>query len=134
VHIVILTNLLSLNDAADWIRQLVLQTLIGDGEKSDFVALARESREGLLVRDRNNVAAIEAGRNIDVPHRPLEHYPGQYYNEAESFYVEVRLNEAKDGLQICFQGQDWDLYDLRPYKGEEFEWFIKREEQAKRAR
>ena len=42
---VVLTNSLAKKDTADWLGQLIVETVLDNPEKNDYVMLARESAE-----------------------------------------------------------------------------------------
>ena len=46
--IVVLTNSTALNDSADWIGQMLVETLLNSPEKNDYLLLAKESARRAL--------------------------------------------------------------------------------------
>lgn len=45
--VVVLTNSITNNDAADWIGELLLETLLDNPDKNDYLNIARPSAEVL---------------------------------------------------------------------------------------
>lgn len=130
--IVVLTNSLAFNDAADWIGQLLLESVLDVEHPTDFVELASQSRDA-YVQDFVKVQSnISTHKDRNAPMKALGSYCGDYYNEIHNFFI--RVFERDGGLHMCFQGEDWDIYSLEPYSKDVFSWWEPREEQAKRGR
>lgn len=130
--IVVLTNSLALNDAADWIGQLILEEILDVEKKTDFAQLAEASKSKYLKNFAEAEQRMNNTKKPDSPRRPLNDYAGDYYNSLHNFFI--RIISTKDGLLMCFQGEDWDVYELEVIDKDSFSWWLPREEQAKRGR
>ncbi|KAK1832568.1 beta-lactamase/transpeptidase-like protein [Podospora conica] len=131
IVIVVLTNSLAFNDAADWLGQLVLEYTLDTATKTDFVGLAERSRDATL----KGYDDLEEHIKHDLqqaPARPLASYVGSYFNSPRTFAI--RIIEDNGKLQMYFQKEDWDLYPLSSIGEDLFTWAIPYEEQARRAR
>jgi CubicO group peptidase (beta-lactamase class C family) len=100
--VVVLTNGLANNDVADWIGQLLLQTIFEDPEPVDYLELAELSAKN------SNARWLKIKEDLDKEHTPgtthlsLTSYAGQFYNKIQTFRLEFRVHESQ--LQLCFQG------------------------------
>ncbi|KAK7402981.1 hypothetical protein QQX98_011257 [Neonectria punicea] len=107
--VVVLTNSMPLNDAADWIAQL-----------------AKEARR----RKLSNVASMKSKLEDIKRHHPstprdLATYTGTYINDIRNFYIVVRQYPAEpDCLELLFQGRDMQVYELRHLRDDTFEWAL----------
>lgn len=133
VVIVVLTNSLSLNDAADWIGQLLLEHTIDTTHKTDFIDLASKSKDAYLNSFRDAEVEYNAGR-LTVSSSSLERYVGNYWNNVHTFLIKIYLEDS--ALKMSWQGSNdaVDNYDLLPYKEDIFSWYTSREDQARRGR
>jgi hypothetical protein len=128
--IVVLTNSLAFNDAADWIRQLLFENVLYVEHPTDFVILAPQSRDAYVRGFVEMESNISTPKDPNAPMKALDSCCGDYYNELHNFFI--RVFEKDGGLHICFQGEDWDIYNLDPYGKDVSSWWKSREEQAKR--
>ncbi|KAH7329615.1 hypothetical protein B0I35DRAFT_474192 [Stachybotrys elegans] len=134
--VVVLTNSIPLNDAADWIAQVYISTLFGNSYGSEYIALAEESRR----RKVTNVEAMMSDfdkirKNNPGGMRCANAYTGRFYNDAGNFFIDVREHPRSDDiLQLAFQGKDTQVYDLRHLCNDIFEWGLEYNESARRAR
>ncbi|KAL9584282.1 MAG: hypothetical protein Q9212_002225 [Teloschistes hypoglaucus] len=87
--IVVLTNSMSNNDAADWLGQLLLETVLDNPEPDDYVELARRSVENSNALWSQMAYEHENLRIPDTPVRELSEYVGSYYNVVRSWHMEV---------------------------------------------
>ncbi|KAL8791715.1 MAG: hypothetical protein Q9195_005722 [Heterodermia aff. obscurata] len=127
--IVVLSNGHANNDAADWIAQLILETVLDVPEPNDYLALAKLSaRNSNALWDDMRVER----KKMDMPPRALERYVGRYCNRPRNFVLEIELRG--DGLVMCFQGKWQQGYSLRHYEGDVFEWLLTRDESVRRGR
>lgn len=131
--IVVLTNSLSLNDGADWIGQLVLEHALDLSQKTDFVGLAKESKEAYLTSFSESETKYNVGREQNTS-CDLESYVGNYWNSVYTFFIKVYLEEGQ--LKMSYQGStdEWDIYNLEPYAKDTFSWYTSRDDQARRGR
>jgi CubicO group peptidase (beta-lactamase class C family) len=123
--IVVLTNSISKNDCADWLSQLLLETLIDNYYKNDYVELARISA-------RNSDEKIQAIPKIlaekqvsHTSHRTLTDYVGRYYNSNKLWWIDVWVeNQA---LYFSMKGPEYP-YKLTHYDHDTFSWILSRDE------
>ena len=130
--IVVLTNSLALNDAAEWIGQLILEEVLDISKKTDFVALAEKSASSYLSKFAEAEKKMAAQPDPDATPKPLQHYVGDYHNSLHNSFIRVVL--TNDRLSMCFQGEECDVYNLDAHNNNTFSWYIPREEQARRGR
>ncbi|KAK3687877.1 beta-lactamase/transpeptidase-like protein [Podospora appendiculata] len=135
--VVVLTNSIPLNDAADWIAQVYVSALFGFPANADYIKLARESRArkvGNVVKLKSRFDAIRHNGPDDA-HRPLEAYIGKYYNRRGNFFLDIRPHsDAPACLQLVFQGKELHTYELRHLRQDTFEWALDYNASASRAR
>ncbi|KAI0867606.1 beta-lactamase/transpeptidase-like protein [Hypoxylon argillaceum] len=136
--IVVLTNSIPLNDAADWIAQAYAAALFNFPKPANYVALAKESR-------RSKVAAVNSikskfngmRRNYpgNRPRLPLQSYWGIYDNDAGNFFIDISQHQAnKTSLLLKFQGKESQAYELRHLFDDTFEWALTYDESARKER
>lgn len=134
--VVVLTNSIPLNDAADWIAQVLVSALFGFTDNVDYIHFAQESRRRKLA----NVAAVysrfeDIRRHYPGGLRPLKVYIGRYCNDLQNFFIDVRKHpENPDCLELAFQGKGTQVYELRHLQNDVFEWALSYDESARRAR
>lgn len=128
--IVVLSNTLANQHAADWIAQAVLEALLDVPHPTNFVALAREAaaENAMLFSYMRQVMVAE--RVFGTTCRSLDTYVGIYDNAVKTFRLEVSSGEA--GLRISFNSsRDW--YKLKHYHYDTFSFemnyldFLKKE-------
>ena len=134
--IVVLTNSIPLNDAADWIAQVYASALFGFSNPAKYVKWAAESRKRMLGKVTGMKTRFDEIRRHHPPAaRPLEDYVRRYYNRARTFMIDIKRHETRrDHLELWFQGRDSQRYDLRHLQGDTFEWSLGYDESARRAR
>ena len=130
--IVVMTNTLALNDCADWVGQLVLETLIGVRDKNDFLELARRSVATSLAWHPTVEAALEKNQVHGTSPRNLEEYIGIYINSIKTMKIEVTQRDNK--LYFALQGLESERYELTHYQHDTFTWLRSRNELARRGR
>lgn len=128
--VVVLTNSLPLNDAADWLAQAYIAALFDFPSPADYVALAA------MERIRPDFDEIRKTHPDDRPRLPLASYAGRYVNDAGNFFIDVGLRPEKPGevLVLRFQGRGNQAYELRHVRGEVFEWSLGCDESARQLR
>ncbi|KAK1827811.1 beta-lactamase/transpeptidase-like protein [Podospora conica] len=138
--VVVLTNSLPLNDAADWLAQAYISALFDFPSPANYVSLAKEScREKIQRMDAIQPTFDEIRRTHpgDKPRFPLASYAGRYFNSAGNFFIDVRPHPGanpESSLQLRFQGRETQGYELRHLRGEVFEWSLGCDESARRGR
>lgn len=100
--------------------------------KTDFVALAQQSRDTYVQSFVDAEIQLEGGKDPQQDVKSVNAYTGDYFNALQNFYI--RDFDQDDALYMCFHGQAWDVYPLQPYAADPFTWYTSREDQAKRGR
>lgn len=134
--VVVLTNSLPLNDAADWIAQVLVSALFGFSNSANYVELARESRRRKLANVAIMKTEFERIKNHHpiVP-RPLEAYVGRYYNNIQNFFIDIRKHPKKPNcLELAFRGKETQVYELCHLQQDVFEWALDYDQSARRTR
>ena len=72
-----LVNSKPLGDSADWIAQLVTETLLNSPERNDYLKYAEESAEGARSRYASASKSLEKARVPNTSHKPLHQYCGR---------------------------------------------------------
>lgn len=134
--IVVLTNTSALNDCADWIGQLILETLINVGEPQDYIEWARDSASKALVWHTLTRMELEKHRTPSTSPRDLGEYVGTYINKTDLIKLVVTLEgtNEKACLYFALQGLESEKYSLKHYHNDEFVWLQSREELARRGK
>ncbi|KAL9078515.1 MAG: hypothetical protein Q9157_002571 [Trypethelium eluteriae] len=130
--VLVLTNTMAFNDAADWIGQLLVETLLDSPVHNDYVHLASVSSDRALKRYEELSQEVEKGRELEKPNRPLSDYVGSYVGFGGVFRIEVV--ETENGLEMLFQGRESQAYRLQYHSDNTFTWLTSWNEQIKRAR
>ncbi|QGI66470.1 hypothetical protein CEK26_010427 [Fusarium fujikuroi] len=91
--IVVLTNSLALNDAADWIGQLIIEEIVKvlSELRIDFIGLAEAAVTENLKWYPRVLDELEKGRKAGTSPRPLTEYVGTYWDDLHILKVEVKL-------------------------------------------
>ncbi|SCV36355.1 uncharacterized protein FFB14_06053 [Fusarium fujikuroi] len=91
--IVVLTNSLALNDAADWIGQLIIVEIVNAPSelRIDFIGLAEAAVTENLKWYPRVLDELEKGRKAGTSPRPLTEYVGTYWDDLHILKVEVKL-------------------------------------------
>ncbi|KAG4274678.1 hypothetical protein FPRO04_09042 [Fusarium proliferatum] len=91
--IVVLTNSLALNDAADWIGQMIIEEIVNVPSelKIDFIGLAEAAVTENLKWYPRLLDELEKGRKAGTSPRPLAEYVGTYWDDLHILKVEVKL-------------------------------------------
>lgn len=130
--VLVLTNTMAKHDAADWIGQLLVETLLDSHIRNDYASLARTSADRALEKYEELTNKVEEGRTAHGPARKLDAYAGKYVSFGGLFCIEVR--EGMTGLEILFQARESQKYQLKLHHENSFTWFMDWNEQIKRAR
>jgi len=134
--VIVLTNSLALNDTADWLGQLYLETYLGVADSNDFVALSKESAEAALKWHPKVVSELLKDQIPGTTHRDLPECTGTYHNDARTVMIKI-FTEGGGGetsLKLAFQGLDSEIFPLTHYQHDEFTWLMTRNEFARRGR
>ncbi len=130
--IVVLTNSIAKNDAADWLAQLVLEAFLDSPDKSDYELIARQSAAGLVNKWHAMTKQLSDDRVTNTTPRALAAYAGKYYNTASNWFMDIYLED--DYLWMCMQGARGESYKLEHYNYDIFSWALTWDESAKRGR
>ncbi len=130
--IVVMTNTLALNDCADWVGQLVLEALMENKDKNDYLGLARRSVATSLAWHSTIEAALKKHQMHGSSPRKLEEYTGTYTNSIETMNIEVTQRDNR--LFFALQGLESEKYELTHYHKDTFTWLRARNELARRGR
>ncbi|KAK3377155.1 beta-lactamase/transpeptidase-like protein [Lasiosphaeria ovina] len=129
----VLSNSLPLNDAADWVGQLLIERIFETKGGPDFVKLAKESAQAHLQYCEEVGLELETLKNNGAPaSRPFEDYAGDYYNLIGNLRLQVKHDEGK--LSLLFQGLPSEAYALHRLDSDTFHWHVPHNEDIKRAR
>lgn len=121
------------NDAANWLGQLLLETVLNNPHKNDYVAIAKASAAASVALWPAMAKELETRREPNTPQEPLTNYEGQFYNIIGDWCIDVFL-EAEVNLKMCFQAQRNESYPLDHYRPHEFSWLLTRDENVRRGR
>ena len=130
--IVVLTNSLAKNDAADWLAQLVLEAFIDNPQKNDYELIAKESADGMVNKWHAMEKQLRDDRVANTTPKALVAYVGRYYNKAKNWFMDIYLQDGY--LWMCMQGARSESYKLEHYNYDEFSWVLTWDESAKRGR
>ncbi|KAF2801728.1 beta-lactamase/transpeptidase-like protein [Mytilinidion resinicola] len=118
--IVVLCNSLAKNDAADWIGQLLLESILDTPEKNDYLDLATKSAAAYDAMWDQVPVDLEKSKSSKTNGRPLSEYTGKFYNKVRKFFIEVEEVEGK--LQFRFQGLSSQVHHLQYHNIDTFSW------------
>ncbi|KAF7512246.1 hypothetical protein GJ744_001814 [Endocarpon pusillum] len=130
--VLVLTNTMAINDAADWIGQLLVETLLDCPSPHDYVHLASVSADRALKKYAELSQKVEEGRMCGGPDRALSDYVGSYIDFGGLFRIKVV--ESDNGLEMLFQGQESQKYRLQHHHHDTFTWVASWNEKIRRAR
>jgi hypothetical protein len=101
----------------------------------DFVSQTERYTRTCLEAYTNMQDVVQQNRQSRPPPNILDEYCGDYYDATGIFFIRVRRNPNEEqSLQLLFQGQENQAYNLRYFRGDTFEWTLTQDETAKRAR
>ena len=127
--VLVLTNSLANNDAADWLGELLLETVLDNPIKNDYIQSAQLSVEESRQRWPRMRQELESKRIPDTAVRKLDVYCGAYYNVVGKYHLESFLDE--DLLKMCFQGDRRYTYELTHYHYDTLSWLLTRDEDVR---
>ena len=130
--ILVLVNTKALGDSADWIAQLLTETLLDSPEKNDYLKFATESAEGARRRYESASKSLQKTRVPGTPHKPLNQYCGRYHWTCPSYFIDIVHHDGT--LRLIIQGRPDQVYKLSHYNFDTFTWLLTDEEEAKRGR
>jgi hypothetical protein len=131
--VVVLTNSIQLNEAADWVGELLLETLLDSPNPHDYKLLAKESADSFVAKFPAMIKELEEQRVQGTAAKPLHAYVGKYYNSIHNFFIEISL--VNDSLYLAFQGgRDNQVWKMEHYHYDTFTWLMSRDEAIKHSR
>jgi CubicO group peptidase (beta-lactamase class C family) len=101
--VLVLTNSLALNDAADWLGQLYLEAYLDVQHRNDYVSLAQLSASNALDWYPKLEAELSLTKSSEPPPRELAAYEGTFRNAAQTMMLQVSFDKQR-GLSIAFEG------------------------------
>lgn len=130
--IVVLTNSMAVNDIADCIGEMLLETVLDNPDNNDYLKLARQSAKESVAQWPRMAEELESHREKGTKPRPLREYVGSYYNAVDNWRLEVFEADDETGqLRMCMQGNRKQTYALRHYHHDTFSWLLTRDEDVK---
>ncbi|KIM98635.1 hypothetical protein OIDMADRAFT_202404 [Oidiodendron maius Zn] len=119
--IVVLSNTLALNDCADWVSQLLVESLLDvDGKfKNDYLQIVKDTVALALAWYPAMAKELRENRTLEIP-RNLQDYVGVYYNTVGTVHIDVTYDGEQ--LKFAFQGLEDEVWDLRHWEGDTFTW------------
>ncbi|XMA19311.1 hypothetical protein WAI453_012102 [Rhynchosporium graminicola] len=87
-RLLVLSNGFANNDVSDWIGQMLLECVLDNPRKNDYVELAKISAKNYVARWPKIKADRERERIPETVHQPLALYVGKFYNKPENLYLE----------------------------------------------
>ncbi|KAG4434299.1 hypothetical protein IFR05_010212 [Cadophora sp. M221] len=128
--VVVLTNSMALNDAADWIGQLLVEILLDSPTRNDYVHLATVSTKRAIEKFNELSRTMEEdGTGANQPGN-LRKYTGSYVGVGGLFLIDILLVEGS--LEMRLQGRKSQAFRLRHQHDDVFSWFLPFDEQIKR--
>ena len=100
--IIVLTNSLANNDCADWIGQLLVETVIDNPDKNDYLQLARTSAAAYNFKWKEVHTTLSEQRVPNTTHRPLQIYVSKFFNRVHNFHLDIIVSNGE--LALRFQG------------------------------
>lgn len=129
--IIVLQNSLAPLDTADFVGQLLVETVFNVQQPDDYGSMT----EQLVPMSFNHMNKLkdelESNRKQGTHPRELKTYVGSYWNEVHNFCIEV--TEHSGQLRICFQGSKQE-YALEHYENDSFTWWMSYNDAARRGR
>ena len=117
--IVVLSNTLALNDCADWVGQLLLESLLDVQDKNDYLQITKDTVAQALAWYPAMSKELRENRDLEFP-RNRQDYVGVYYNNVGTVHIDVTPDGQQ--LRIAFQGLEDEIWNLRPWEGNTFTW------------
>ncbi len=123
--VVVHTNATSRLDAADFIAQLLLSTLLDVTPAQDLTNLSRIAVQMQLGWFKKLSNLVESRKTSKPPTHPLQAYSGTYWNSTRDF--KIVITAQSNVLRASIQGLPITHYNLQPCDGDTFYWPVNRE-------
>ena len=117
--VLVMSNTLALNDCADWVGQMLLESLLDVPDKNDYLQITKDTVATALAWYPAMEKALRGHPETEAP-RKLEDYVGVYRNEVVTVHIDVTLTDGH--LNIVFQGLDDEVWPLRHWEHDTFTW------------
>ena len=130
--VVVLTNSMANNDATDWPGELLLETVLDNPDKSDYLQLAKSSAAAsmnLWVKMKQEFDEHRVPRTCP---RAYDAYVGSYLNCVDNHSLDICLKD--NVLWLCFQGDSAQEYELEHYHHDVFSWMLTRDQDVRMGR
>ncbi|KAF2667592.1 beta-lactamase/transpeptidase-like protein [Microthyrium microscopicum] len=124
--IVVLTNSMANSDVADWVGEMLLEAVLDNPDKNDYLQIAKETIKSSLSAWPRMAVWLEERREPGTSPQSLQAYEGIYWNGPHNWSVEIFVE--KDQLTMCFQGNREQTYALHHYHHDVFSWLLTRDE------
>jgi CubicO group peptidase (beta-lactamase class C family) len=124
--VVVLTNSMANNDAADWLGEMLLEAVLNNSEKNNYSKIAKESAQESVAQWPRMEEWLENRKVPGTKPRPFHLYVGVYWNVIQDWSIEIFLKD--NSLRMCFQGIRKRSYDLTHYHYDTFSWLLTRDE------
>ena len=129
--VVVLTNCMARCDTADWLGQMLLEAVIDNPVRNDYLSLTKSSVKVSMGLWPKMLDDLDKRQRHGTPIMPLSSYVGVYYNKVRTWRMEIL--EREGSLFMCIQGRKSQPYQLRHYHYDVFCWALTRDEDARRA-
>jgi CubicO group peptidase (beta-lactamase class C family) len=130
--IIVLQNSLAPLDTADFVGQLLVETVCDVPQPNDYRNLTREFVEKSLSHMSRLKSELDGRRKLHTRPRELKAYVSQYWNGVKNFCIEITEHSGR--LQMSFQGSDDEIYVLDHYEDDTFTWWMPYNDAARRGR
>lgn len=129
--IVVLINSTPRCDLADWMTQLLMQTLFDFPQKHEYVQWVRETVDAELRWYAQTLEQMSIDRQIGTSPGDLNEYVGEYHNSANTFSISIR--RKGDVLYLAFESRANETFAMQHYHNHTFSWLQPRDDLVSRA-
>jgi len=91
------------SDVADWVGEMLLEAVLDNPEKNNYLEIAKETIKDLLSSWPKMAEWLEAQRELGTRPKSLSAYLGVYWNAIHDWSVGVLLKDGQ--LTMCFSRQ-----------------------------
>lgn len=130
--VVVLQNSLGLCDVADWVCQLLIDTIFLGKPAQNYLSLSKQSVDKGVDRMNQVKYQLEQERIIGTKSRPLNAYCGTYFNRIKNWFIRIEFDKEKESLYLEFLGRSDERYGLWHYHNDTFNWNLSYDELVKR--
>ncbi|KAI1127107.1 beta-lactamase/transpeptidase-like protein [Nemania abortiva] len=130
--IVLLSNTTPMCDIADWVIQLITQTLFDFPQKHDYVDWVQRTVDAEKGWYRRTAEELGRRQNPGTKPRPLSEYGGTYICDGKFFKITMLASDTY--LEMKFQDLEDEVYYLKHYEHDTFSWLQPRDYFVSRGR